>query len=379
MTGKSRQITLKHLWINGEKKIGLQYLKNNKLDETLATLPGVQYSEEHEMPYITNSPANLRMIFETFRGLAWINVRYFFTNKMSYTGHETANIQSFRERKFAPGYRSCPEAFYQKLELKKYAYNTAKVYTHCFEAFLNYYPQKQLDEIGEEEIVAYLQLLVNLGKSDSYVNQSINSIKFYYEVVCGMPNRFYSIDRPRRSFRLPVVLSKTEVYRILGTISNIKHKCIIALLYSAGLRRAELINLKLEDIDGERMLLFVRGAKGRKDRYTILSEKLLRVLRIYYKKYRPRLYVFEGEKGRPYSVSSVKKILDRAVTKAGINKRVTPHVLRHSFATHLLESGVDLRYIQELLGHNSSKTTEIYTHVAQYSARAIKSPLDDDR
>jgi site-specific recombinase XerD len=177
--------------------------------------------------------------------------------------------------------------------------------------------------------------------------------------VKGMPHRFYQIDRPRKARTLPKVISKEEVKSIISHLSNIKHKCIISMIYSAGLRRSELINLRVEDVDSHRMMIFVRGAKGKKDRYTLLSERMLKDLRDYYRAYRPKKLLFEGVGGQPYSGSSIRKILLRAAKAAGIRKKITPHMLRHSFATHLLEDGVDLRYIQTLLGHGSSKTTEI--------------------
>jgi len=211
---------------------------------------------------------------------------------------------------------------------------------------------------------------------NSYINQAINSIKFYYEVVMGMPNRFYSIERPRKEHRLPKVVSKEEIVAIMNHTNNIKHRCIIGLLYSAGLRRSELLNLKLEDIDSKRMLIHVRTAKGNKDRYSLLSVKILKDLRQYYKEWTPKSYLFEGPKATKYSSTSVENIIRRAAKKSGIYKRVTPHMMRHSFATHLLENGTDLRYIQVLLGHSSSKTTEIYTQVATNNLKAIKNPLD---
>ena len=191
-----------------------------------------------------------------------------------------------------------------------------------------------------------------------------------------MPNRFYSIERPRKKQKLPKVLSKEEVKTLIHSTNNIKHRCIVSLLYSAGLRRSELINLKLEDIDSKRMLIHIRDAKRGKDRYTLLSKNTLHDLRQYYKAWKPKSYLFEGPKCKPYTGSSVEKIVKRAALKASILKKVTPHMLRHSFATHLLESGTDLRHIQTLLGHDSSKTTEIYTHVAVSSFNSIKNPLD---
>jgi len=160
-------------------------------------------------------------------------------------------------------------------------------------------------------------------------------------------------------------------------MDNLKHKCIISLAYSAGLRLGEVINLKLLDIDSKRNYIIVRQGKGKKDRYSLLSARVLELLRIYFKAYQPKEFLFEGQFGGPYSATSIHNILKAAVEKAGIKKRVTVHTLRHSFATHLLERGTDIRYIQELLGHQSSRTTEIYTHMTQKGLGKIKSPLDN--
>jgi len=254
--------------------------------------------------------------------------------------------------------------------------NTAKTYIQLFEKFINHYKKIELSSIDENDIRLYMQHLVQHGKSNSYINQMINSIKFYYEVVLQMPNRFYSIERPRKREALPKVISLEEVQSIIKNTNNIKHKCIVSLLYSAGLRRSELLNLKPEDIDSKRMVITVLHGKGNKDRLTILSQSVLDDLRIYFKAWQPKTYLFEGKPGEQYSGSSISKIIYNACHKAKIRKRVTPHMLRHSFATHLLENGTDLRYIQVLLGHSSSKTTEIYTQVAINNIKTIKSPIE---
>ena len=173
------------------------------------------------------------------------------------------------------------------------------------------------------------------------------------------------------------MLSKEEIALIIKTIDNLKHKMIISILYSGGLRRSEILYLKISDIHSDRGLLRINGAKGKKDRFTLLSQALLEPLREYYRQYHPKIYLFEGQKGGQYSAESISKILKNSAKKAGINRVVTPHMLRHSFATHLLEQGTDLRYIQELLGHSSSKTTEIYTHVAVKNFKNIINPIDD--
>jgi site-specific recombinase XerD len=185
------------------------------------------------------------------------------------------------------------------------------------------------------------------------------------------------VDRPRKVERLPIVLSEEEMVRIFKTINNIKHKAIIMTIYSAGLRVSELLELKMSDILSDRGLILVRNAKGNKDRTTLLADATLKILRQYYKEYKPQTYLFEGPNNGKYTRTSIGKILKKAVKNAKINKQVTTHTLRHSFATHLLESGTNLRYIQSLLGHSSPKTTEIYTRVSTNAFKNIKSPLDN--
>jgi site-specific recombinase XerD len=274
-------------------------------------------------------------------------------------------------------YLRCPKAFTEKLKELRYSINTQNVYTDLFEEFINYYPNKQAEEITEEEIIAFLRYLVNDRKiSTSYQNQSINAIKFYYERVLGGIRKIYLIERPRKENYLPEVLSEEEIASILKAILNLKHKAIIMVIYSGGLRINELINLRVKDIDSNRMQIRISQAKGKKDRYTLLSNKTLLILRQYFKQYKPKEWLFEGEGGGRYSTTSVEKILKKALIATGIKKRITVHSLRHSFATHLLESGTDLRYIQNLLGHSSSKTTEIYTHITKKGFDQIVNPLD---
>jgi integrase/recombinase XerD len=193
----------------------------------------------------------------------------------------------------------------------------------------------------------------------------------------GGQRKFYFIDRPNKEKTLPSVLSTEEVVEILKQTDNIKHKAILMTIYSAGLRISEAINLRIKDIDSDRMQIRVEQGKGRVDRYTLLSEKTVLILRQYFKQYRPSIWLFEGvKKGEQYSTRSIQSIFQSAVQKAGITKDVSVHTLRHSFATHLLENGTDLRYIQNLLGHANSKTTEVYTHITTKGFEQIKSPLD---
>jgi len=261
---------------------------------------------------------------------------------------------------------------------KRYSKNTIDIYCNYFEDFCKYFNKQDIEKIKMDEINTYILNLIKLKNiSTSQQNQRINAIKFYYEKVLGRDKQYYELHRPKKEHKLPKVLSKNEIKKIFNVTNNLKHKCILMLIYSAGLRRSELLNITINDIDPERMIIHINGAKGRKDRISLLSENLLQLLRQYYKQYRPKKYLFEGQNGGQYSATSVANILKKAAKTIGINKTVTPHMLRHSFATHLLEQGTDLRYIQELLGHKSSKTTEIYTHVSKKAINKIKNPIDD--
>ncbi|WP_247672605.1 site-specific tyrosine recombinase/integron integrase [Aquimarina sp. MMG016] len=375
MQSLTKHITLKHLLINNQRMIGLQFHPDKVIQALIKELPAPRWSKEFAMVYINNTKENLDQIFEKFRGVAWINGNSFFKEKIL-RDNEPVDINWYRKRAKTTTYKYVPEEYLLKLELKRYALNTCKIYISLFEKFINHYPDKDIMELSEQEVRSYLQLLIHQNKSNSYINQSINSIKFYYEVVLGMPNRFYSIERPRKQQKLPQVLSKEEILAMIANTNNIKHRCIVSLLYSAGLRRSELLDLKIEDIDSKRMLIHIKNAKNNKDRFSLLSETVLKDLRVYYKEWKPKEYLFEGVKGSQYSGSSIKEIVVKAAEKSKINRRITPHMLRHSFATHLLENGTDLRYIQTLLGHSSTKTTEIYTQVAISNFKSIKNPLD---
>jgi site-specific recombinase XerD len=247
---------------------------------------------------------------------------------------------------------------------------------------MNYYPLLDIKSIDEPKIIQFLRYLVTERKvSISYQNQSINAIKFYYEKVLGGQRKFYFIERPKKERVLPTVCSEEEISAILKATENLKHKAILMTIYSSGLRVGELTRLKIKDIDSDRMQIRVEQSKGKKDRYTLLSEKALHILRSYIKEYKPVFWLFEGQgstagKPVPYSARSVQNILKEAAAKAKIKKNISVHTLRHSFATHLLENGTDLRYIQSLLGHDSPKTTQVYTHVTTKGFDQIKSPLD---
>jgi integrase/recombinase XerD len=271
------------------------------------------------------------------------------------------------------------EKFKQWLRSKRYSASTLSTYSDALKSFLVFYRNKPIAEITNEDVILYNnEYILKNNLSSSYQNQIVNALKLFFRTVQNKVIVVDAIHRPKRSKLLPNVLSKEEIKLILNAHSNIKHKTMLSLIYSCGLRRSELINLKPVDIDSKRGIVLIRQGKGKKDRIAPLSLKILEMLREYYKGYKPKTWLFEGQNiGEHYSEYSLQSVLKQALEKVGNTKPVTLHWLRHSYATHLLESGTDLRYIQELLGHNSSKTTEIYTHVSTKSLQQIKSPFDD--
>lgn len=271
------------------------------------------------------------------------------------------------------------EKFKQYLRSKRYSESTIGTYSEALKSFLVFYREKLIAEITNEDVIVYNnEYILKNNLSASYQNQIVNAIKLFFMTIRETKIEIDKIHRPKRAKVLPNVLSKDEVKLILNAHSNIKHKMMLSLIYSCGLRCGELLALQPVHIDSKRNIVLLKNAKGKKDRIAPLSLKILEMLRTYFVAYKPKTYLFEGQiAGMPYDSRSLQLILKQALKKTGISKPVTLHWLRHSFATHLLESGTDLRYIQELLGHSSSKTTEIYTHVSTKSIQQIKSPFDD--
>ncbi|MNU57091.1 Tyrosine recombinase XerD [compost metagenome] len=269
--------------------------------------------------------------------------------------------------------------FVAYLERTRYSENTVKTYSECMVTFLRYFGNKAINEITNGDLARFNNDYI-LGKklSASYQNQILNAVKLFCRVHTGVRLDPELVKRPRTAKTLPNVLSKQEVKMILNVQTNLKHRIMLSLIYACGMRRSELLNLKASDILSDRKLIHIHQSKGKKDRVVPMSDKILLMLREYYKLYRPKTWMFEGQKiGEQYSEKSLQNVFKQALEKANVQKPATLHWLRHSYATHLLESGTDLRYIQELLGHSSSRTTEIYTHVSNKNLQNIKSPFDE--
>ena len=261
---------------------------------------------------------------------------------------------------------------------KRYSDNTIKTYLDGAKSFLMFVYPKPLNTVGNDDVVEYVnKYIIRNHLSFSFQNQVITAVKLFFREIEHSRIDIDKLERPRQQHKLPNVLSMDEVGRILNALKNTKHRAMLSLIYSCGLRRSELLHIKPKDVDSKRNLLIIRNAKGYKDRVAPLSDKTIEMLRNYFKEYRPKVWLFEGQKaGEQYSETSLHEVFQLALAKSKINKPATPHWLRHSYATHLMEAGTDLRYIQVILGHKSSKTTEIYTHVSTKSLQKIISPFD---
>lgn len=267
--------------------------------------------------------------------------------------------------------------YIQLLEIKRFSPNSVRTYVSALRQFLNYYKGQDVDYLNEKEIEKFINEQVTIYKiSISYQKQLVAAVKFYYK---NLVDRVLDLDYlypDRVEFKIPVVLTQHEIKHLLASCSNLKHRALLTTIYSSGLRLSEVINLKIVDINSRNMQILIKQGKGKKDRIVMLSEKLLFLLREYFIEYIPKIYLFEGLHGQQYSTRSVQLVLKQTLLKSGILKNACVHTLRHSFATHLIENGTDIRFVQVLLGHNSIKTTMIYTHLTDITKRKIKSPLD---
>jgi integrase/recombinase XerD len=358
----------------------------------LRKIPNVVYSATHKMWYVKLENLDLKILFDLFKNLAYINiddVRIIEKDKNKDKQDKPVLIKkpktniikakSTEKKDLTEKSKVYLNKFINGLENARYSSSTIKTYSEALHNFLLYLGDDDAGQVTNDDFAEYLnKQILGYGYGPSLQNQVIGAVKLFYREIVRAPIDVEQLNRPRREHRLPNVLSKNEVKAIIEASTNLKHKTALSLIYACGLRRSELLNLKPRDIDSDRGFLKVYQGKGKKDRLVPISQKTIEMLREYYKKYKPKAWLFEGySQGIQYSETSLQKILKTALKTANIKKPATLHWLRHSYATHLLEAGTDLRYIQELLGHKSSKTTEIYTHVTTQSLQNIRSPFDD--
>jgi integrase/recombinase XerD len=365
----------------GRDHIGLQFAKNQDLLTDLrVVLPEIRWSSSLQLWHIPWRDHIVSFMFKHFKGRCFIDYSAFNTSVAPVYQNKTPIEKPAQQLPVLDLYRvKLVDQFKTYLQSKRYSENTIKTYSDALGVFFRYFADKQIDEINNQDLISFNKdYVLKHNYSQAYQNQFVNAVKLFYSKIRYKKLDLQAIERPRREKRLPVVVSKNEVRQILESLSNVKHKAMLSLIYACGLRRSELLHLHISDVDSKRGVLLVRQSKGKKDRIIPIGPRIIELLREYYKIYRPKTWLFEGqESGHMYSEKSLESVMKQAVSRTNIKKHITLHCLRHSYATHLLESGTDLRYIQELLGHKSSRTTEIYTHVSTKNLQAIKSPFDD--
>lgn len=360
-------ITLEPVWHENHLFIAIRGRLQSDTFRIVNNWAGRKYSATHQcylVLYESTQLANLKTCLSSFTNVA--------SNGWGKSENEPLPSS------LTQAWITVPASYLEALSTMRYSEATAKNYESQFKAFLSFIYPKTCEAIEEKDIHRFMHYLVeNKRVSVSTQNQAVNAIKFYLERVLREDRKTYYVERPRKDTKLPTVLSEEETIALFEKTYNLKHKCILFFLYSAGLRMSELLNLSLADIDTDRGLIYVRGGKGAKDRVTLLSKVAHQFANEYCLQYNPKHWLFEGPGQQPYSARSVNSIIKRSAERAGIRKNISAHTLRHSFATHLLERGTDLRYIQSLLGHESSRTTERYAHVTKKGFEQLASPLDN--
>ena len=290
----------------------------------------------------------------------------------------TTGVSKLQLLKISPVNQPALEKLVEELQLRAYSTNTIKTYRNEFAQLLSLLKDNPVNNLDTEKLRSYfLYCLQTLKMTEAQVSSRFNAIKFYFEKVLKHERIFIEIPRPKKPSQLPKVINALDIKKMFIVTENLKHNIILKLCYGMGLRVSEIINLKITDIDSKNMQVHIQRAKGKKDRYVNLPESVLEQLRQYYKEYKPKEYLFEGQHGGQYSIRSAQLVFKDALHKARINKNVGIHSLRHSFATHLLEAGTDISAIQKLLGHNDIKTTLTYAQVSKKDLKKIKSPLDN--
>lgn len=370
-------IRLEALYKNGVKRIALRFGYDTELI-ALAKACDARWSHTERCWHVADGSASLKKVYATFKGHARIDGDALFGK-----GKAAAKViakptkSTAKAPVLAPAHVKALDAMRQKLEIGRYSPNTIDTYLNATKQLFIRFVEKHPNDIRTEDIETFQHELAKSGKSNSYLNQIVNAVRYYYKDVLGDAYRVKFIERPRKESKLPLVLSKAEIAAVLGAPSNVKHQAMLAMAYSGGLRISEVLGLRPEDLLFDRGLIHVRSAKGNKDRTTLLGRSAAELVKRYMEHFKPKDLLFAGQDGGAYSPRSLQKVLEAALRKAGITKPATMHTLRHSFATHLLEQGTDLRYIQALLGHASSKTTEVYTHVSTRYLQGIVNPMDN--
>ncbi|MEO6636747.1 MAG: tyrosine-type recombinase/integrase [Ginsengibacter sp.] len=400
-------VELKPLVHRSLECIGIYSPLSSELNYHFEKKAGAKWSQHNKCWYVPCTEKNYEQLASTLRGIAILNTaplkEYLLKRKLlpkqvleakaqqtnnagfaTDTSPEQVNSilkKSYRNQNLSDENSGALQKFGQLLILKSYSRNTIRTYTNEFLQFLQLIKDNRAQDFTPDRLKDYLQYCHDhLKLSENTLHSRMNALKFYYEQVLYREKFFWQIPRPKRPMILPKLLNENELKKLFNALQNKKHKAMLFTAYSAGLRVSEIVNLKISHIDSERMQIFIERAKGKKDRYVNLSPLVLDILRKYLQDYKPvpKYWLFESEQTRSsYPIRTVQQIFSNAKHKAGIRKEVGIHSLRHSFATHLLDKGTDIKYIKDLLGHFNIKTTERYLHVSKQQLVNILSPFDD--
>lgn len=380
-------ILLKPLLHRGAEQIGIFFEKNAPINQEVKRIEGVKWSQTHKCWYLALSKENYQRLYSVLKPFASFNtdeLKLYLQKKKIVQVEKNSGGIPVLSKKAVSNYSLSNEnlkeldIYVKTLQLKAYSSNTIRLYRNELLALIRLLGERSVKDLKSEHIKSYLLWLLQVKKlSETKVHSSVNALKFYFEQVLRRPKFFFEIPRPKKAWQLPKVHATEQIRKMIRCTSNEKHKTMLMLAYASGLRLQEIINLKIKDINSARMVIEVRRGKGKKDRQVVLSEKLLVQLRNYFKEYRPKAWLFEGLPGEQYGYRTLQEVFSAAKKRVGIQTKGGIHTMRHSFATHLLENGTDIRLIQELLGHNSIKTTVRYTHVSTAQMQKIKSPLDE--
>ena len=370
---KLPEITLSRIYFKKTHQIKISFEYSNTIIAVLRKIKKAHWSQTLKSWYIKNNPENIKLLFSEFEDLTAINAKDVFDTSMPLHQYPDKRI-----RKLSKDNRQILNDFYKYLKGKRYSVSTVDTYTQLIADFIEYHNEKDTETLTNRDVELFIETIyIKRNYSISTQRQFISALKLFIVFYPKIEINEITLARPKKSKKLPVILSYQEMILLLQNTKNIKHRIILAILYSGGLRISELINLKIEHLHIQRHQILIKDAKGRKDRFVSIAKSILPLLENYLVTYKPKLYLIEGPKRGKYTASSVRKFLHKSSKLAKINYIVTPHTLRHSYATHLLEQGVGLRHIQELLGHSRPETTMIYTHVARKDLLDIKSPLDN--
>lgn len=376
----SREIKLSRTSHRGQTIIKLEFKLDESLNEVVRNFTDCRWSKTHRSWYVVERPNIMQELFLHFKGTAWLDYSMI---KKSDSENESIKVKN-RER-LAATVKEITEhnsrlinTLKVWMSTRRYSENSISAYSDALELFSRWRDNKAFEETTNEDILAFnTDYILRNRLSATYQTHFISALKLLFNVCRFQKLEVTELIRPKKPRKLPNVLSKQEVKLILESARNVKHQCMLSLIYSCGLRCGELLALKAEHVDSERKLLIIKSAKGNKDRISPLSKKTISLIENYRKMYPTKIWLFEGQQpGERYDERSLQNVLKQSITKAGIMKPVTLHWLRHSYATHLLEAGTNLRYIQEILGHSSPRTTQIYTHVSSESLQNIISPFD---